>query len=80
MTDIEIIRDARARLDTDEGKRDWGLSVYMIRDLQATRDAGLDGLAWEMAEIPGSYREAVWLLDLLIKRVEGEMLDAPDGN
>lgn len=67
MNDIDLIRKARARLDTDDGKCDQGLSVYMIRDMKITKDLELDDLAWSFEKSCGCWSEAVWLLDKVME-------------
>ena len=48
------------------------LAVFIVRDLQVTKDAGLDDLAWSMYKHGTVTSEVRWLLDLLESATEEE--------
>lgn len=71
MADVlATIRSARRQMDDDPS-----LSVYMIRDLQETKDAGLADVAYELAKSYCPRQDAEWLLDALEKHVQGASPD-----
>ena len=52
-------------------------AVYVMRDLEATKQAGLDDLAWNMyREDNCSHDEVAWLADEVERRWQGEAADA----
>lgn len=59
----------RAAITTarQEVERYPSLAVFIVRDYQQMREAGLDDLAWSMARNGCATSEAVWLLDELEK-------------
>ena len=59
-TDLDEIKTARKELE-----RDWQLSVFIVRDLQVTKDAELDDLAWCYHKYGCVRSEAKELLDKL---------------
>jgi len=49
------------------------LAVYVMRDLEATKQAGLDDLAWTMyREENCSHNEVAWLVDEVERRWRDE--------
>ena len=71
MNDAEIISKAMNTVRVDLGSYSDELAVYMVRDLQATKDAGLTDLAWLYNQNSCTHREAVALLEQLAGAVEG---------
>ena len=61
--DLKMIAQAREYIQGDVMYNDINLAVYMVRDLQATKDAGLSDLAWSMYKEHGTKSEAIYLLD-----------------
>ena len=65
------------RLLTTRRAGDLELAVYVMRDLEATKQAGLDDLAWAMyREDNCSHNEVTWLVDEVERRWEKEHIDA----
>ena len=56
---------------------DLELAVYVMRDLEATKQAGLDDLAWSMyREGNCSHNEVTWLVDEVERKWQKEPADA----
>ena len=69
--EVGLVRQARAELaPITESYWSWIGSVWTIRDLQVTKDAGLDGLCWAMVQESCVHSEAEWVLDELIAYTE----------
>lgn len=64
------IKAARARITPGQPYHDWQASVWMVKGLQITKDAGLDDLAWAMSRETMSYNDLEYLLDELQAYVE----------
>ena len=74
MNEREIVQRALDRLDTDDGKRDPGLSVYMVRDLEVTKAMQLRDLAWAYHRAGScTHKEAVWVCQQL--QLQLDLLD-----
>ena len=73
----EIIKRARdaivlARRELDRGDGDsFHLANYALRDLQATKDAGLSDLSWAMHENNLCKNDVLALIEYLEKYLEG---------
>jgi len=62
---LELVR----RLLNTKRAGDLKLAVYVMRDLEATKQVGLDDLAWAMdREGNCSHSEVVWLVDEVERR------------
>lgn len=63
--DVETIGLARRNV-----AKDPNLAIFIVRDLQIVKDAGLYDLAWAMYQYGCVRNEVVWLLDKLEKLIE----------
>lgn len=62
---MNIIKQAKEQLVKSCGYNDHELALYMVRDLQVTRDAKLSDLAWAMYRHSCTKSEVEWLVDKL---------------
>jgi len=72
MSDLTAIKQARDYLDEDHT-----LSVFVVRDLQVTKAAGLSDLAWAMHQNYCVRSEVEWLLDELEEYLRSELNEKP---
>ncbi len=52
------------------GRQDTNLAVFLIRDFDEVREAGLSDLAWALYREYCTISEVEWLLDEIEKRCE----------
>lgn len=68
----QVLELARRLLTTGRSS-DLELAVYVMRDLEATKQAGLDALAWSMyREGNCSHNEVTWLVDEVERKSQKE--------
>lgn len=65
MVELETVKAARQHLE-----KDHALALFMVRDLQVTKDMELSDLVWSMHRNGCVRSEVKWLLDELEARLE----------
>lgn len=71
MNDAEVISKAHDMLRANIGHDNDQLAVFLVRDLRATREAGLGRQAWLYDRDGCTHGEAVAMVEQLAGAVEG---------
>lgn len=77
MTDhtkyLDEINRLREKLNGNE-YNDPSLTLFIVRDWEYTRDAGLDGVCWMASTNIITKNDALWVLEEIEKHIKGLLM------